>query len=194
MIKQQEFEETINRVKEMSDFRDEVELMTHELIEKNEDVLGLCLMLFSWNFANMRNMLKTFTIHKFREVLEEIEPTFKELENERFETSDFHNLSKKISFIFNKLNPLIQHTGTSKVMYFKNPNLFVMWDTGIRKKWEIKEVDAKTPEGYISFLNLMKKEFSHIEWKNKEISFARAIDIYNFVINQEKIKTKRNSP
>jgi len=185
MINQKEFEDKIEEFKKLGDFRDEVELMTHKLIEKNEDVLGLCLMLFSWNFANMRNMLKTFRIHKFKEVLEEIKSTFKELEKERFETSDIPKLSKKISFIFNKLNPLIQHTGTSKVMYFKNPNLFVMWDTAIRKRWGIKDRDAKTSEGYISFLNLMKKEFSHIKWESKGISFARAIDMYNFATKSQ---------
>lgn len=183
MVEQQEFDKNIEKFKALNDFRDEVETISKDLIERNEEVLGLCLMLFSWNFANMRNMLKTFSIHKFKEILKEINPIFKELQDERFETANFDNLSEEISFIFNKLNPLIQYTGTSKVMYFKNPNLFVMWDTAIRKKWGIKKFTA---QDYIDFLKLMQKEFKNLNWENKEVSFARAIDMYNYAMTQKK--------
>lgn len=192
MITQQEFDENVSNIKNLSDFRDEVEVMTKDLIDKNSELVGLCLMLFSWNFANMRQMLKTFSILKFREVLKEINPTFKKIKNERFETADFEKLRSDISFIYNKLCPLLQQTGTTKTMYFKNPNLFVMWDMSIRKFWKVPQTKS-TADDYINFLKLMQKEFSHITWQNKEISFARAIDMYNFVvtqkINKSKIKT-----
>ena len=75
-------------------------------------------------------------------------------------------------------------------MYFKNPGLFIMWDSGIRKLYKIPQTHT-TAEDYLNFLKLMKKEFSHIQWNDKNKSLAKAIDEYNFVITQEKIK-KRN--
>jgi len=34
----------------------------------------------------------------------------------------------------------------------------------------------------------MQKEFSHIKWSNKETSLARANDMYNYAVTQEKLE------
>jgi len=187
MITQGEFEEKVKEFGTLADFRDEIEGWCSELIGKNQELEGLCFMLFTWNFANMRRMLKTFSIKKFKEVLREINPIFAKLKKEKFEIADFDKLKDDVGFIYSKLLPLVQQTGTTKLMYFKNPNLFVMWDTKIRSKWKIKKVDS---ESYLAFLKLMQKEFFHIKWDNKSISLARAIDMYNYAVTQ-KVKDRK---
>ena len=116
-------------------------------------------------------------MNKFRKTISEINPIFEKLKNEKFETADFDKLREDIPFIYNKLNELVKQTDAAKIMYFKNPNLFVMWDTKIRKKWGIRQIRT-TAEDYINFLKLMKQNFSHIKWRNRKISLARAIDAY----------------
>jgi len=185
MITQEQFEEKLRKFDDLEDFRSEIEEWVCELLEKNQELEGLCLMLFTWNFANMRTMLKKFRLRKFEEVLKEIGPVFDMLKYEKFETADFDKLNKDISQVYNKLLPLVQQTGATKLMYFKNPNLFIMWDTKIRQEYKIKKSDA---ESYINFLKLMKTEFSHIKWDNKKMSLARAVDKYNYVVTQEKAR------
>ena len=192
MINQKEFEEEADKFSNLEDARSQVYDMAMNLIDKGFEIEAYLLILSTWNFAGFRYVLKIFDINKFKRAIEETNPIFEKLKDEKFETADFNKLREDISFIYNKFNPLVKQTGASKIMYFKNPNLFVMWDMNIRKMWKIPQ-NHTTSEDYIDFLKLMKKEFGHIDWRNKETSLARAIDLYNFVITQEKIRAKKNN-
>lgn len=193
MINQEEFEKEANKFNDLEDARADIYDMAMNLISNNFEVEAYILLLATWNFAGFRYFLTKFDMKKFKKIIDEINPIFDQLKNERFERADFDKLKENISFIYNKLNPLTKQTGASKIMYFKNPNLFVMWDMSIRKKWKIPQ-NHTTAEDYINFLELMQKEFSHINWADKEVSLARAIDMYNYVVTQEKIRRlKKNS-
>lgn len=64
-------------------------------------------------------------------------------------------------------------------MALKNPELFVMWDTEIRKIYKIS--NKATPADYLKFLRKMKEVFGYIKWRDKNTPIAKAIDEYNYV-------------
>ena len=187
MITQKEFEEKVNKFKELEDIRGNIEKGFLKLIEEKMDFEAYIFIYSTWNYANFRYVLTKLKYEEFEKVIKEINPIFDKLKEEKFETVDFDYLRESISFIYDRLKKLVGQTCATKIMYFKNQNLFIMWDTKIRKLYGFKKTDA---ENYLNFLKLMKKEFSHIQWENKEISFARAIDKYNFTITQEKVRIK----
>jgi len=187
MVNQKEFEEKIKKFKVFEDARDKLAPMFSNLIDKGFEIESYLLILSTWNFAGFRFVLRDFNITKFQKTIKEINPIFDKLKDKNFETADFDKLKKDITFIYNKVTKLVKQTGATKIMHFKNPNLFVMWDMGIRKLYKIPQTYT-TAEDYINFLKLMQKEFLNIKWKHKDMTFARAIDEYNFVITQEKIR------
>ena len=191
MISQKEFEEKIDKFLELESMRGSLEPMFLNLIDKNLDVEAYLLILSTWNFAGFRYVLTNFNLKKFKETIKEINPIFDKLKDERFETAEFDVLKKEISFIYNKLKELVKQTGATKIMHFKNPNLFVMWDMGIRKLYKIPQ-NHTTAEDYLNFLKKMQKEFSNIRWENQNRSLAKVIDEYNFVVTQEKIRQKNH--
>ena len=192
MITQEEFERKINRFPEFEFTRGSLENSFTTLINKGLEIEAYLLLLATWNFAGFRYVLKNFDLKKFKEAIKEINPVFDKLKEERFEDADFDKLKKDISFIYDKLKGLVKQTGATKIMYFKNPNLFIMWDMGIRKLYKFPQ-NHTTAEDYINFLKLMQKEFSNLKCENQNRSFAKAIDEYNFVITQERIREKKDA-
>lgn len=191
LVNQEEFESKIKNFDELEDARGQIAKMASNLIEKGFEVEAYLLILSTWNFAGFRYILTNFDLEKFKQIIAEVNPVFERLKNERFEIANFDKLKNDITFIYNKLNSIVKQTGTSKIMYFKNPNLFVMWDTKIREMYKIPQIKT-TAEMYIDFLKTMQKEFSHIKLKRDDISLARAVDMYNFVVTQQKIRS--NNP
>lgn len=188
MVTHQEFEEKISKFKELEDIRGNIEGGFLKLIEEGLDFEAYIFILSTWNYANFRFTLKKLKYEDFKKSISETNPVFEKLKSERFETADFDKIKEDISFIYERFRTLVGQTCATKLMYFKNQKLFVMWDTQIRKLYKFPKCSG---EDYIRFLELMRKTFSHINWReDKEISFARAIDKYNFAITQEKIRNK----
>ncbi len=191
MITQEEFEEKVHRFKELEDARGQIYDLAMRLINHGFELEAYLLILSTWNFAGFRYVLKEFDIDKFKKTIIDTNPAFRRLENEKFETADLDKLKEDISFIYNKLNSIVKQTGATKIMHFKNPNLFIMWDTNIRKKWKIPQTHT-TAEDYIEFLRKMQKNFLHIKWDNNNgMSLARAIDAYNFDVTQEEFRSRK---
>ncbi|GAJ21530.1 unnamed protein product, partial [marine sediment metagenome] len=101
-----------------------------------------------------------------------------------------------------RVRPKFGPVPASKLMHMAIPDLFVMWDTGIKEKYKIptyycsRYVNAKW---YTSFLKLMKVQINHaindfmgvkgldrqraiqqIKLKDNNLTLARIIDKYNF--------------
>lgn len=189
MVTQKEFEEKVSKFKELEDIRGNIEKGFLKLIGEKMDFEAYIFIYSTWNYANFRFVLTKLKYEDFEKTIKEINPVFEKLKEDKFETADFDKQKEDISFIYDKLKKLVGQTCATKIMYFKNQNLFIMWDTQIRKLYQIKEPDA---ENYIKFLKSMKNEFKHIIWQNNQISLARAIDMYNYVITQEKIRVNKN--
>ena len=139
------------------------------------------------------------------ERLRSSEKDFGNLREERFQIIDFEKdeISDSITTIYGKLDPL-EYLGSpttiSKTLHLLNPEIFVMWDSEIRKKYRHKNSRIRdNSEGYIEFLketqklvrdalNDRKKEVGkgldeiekEIRNKYKNITLAKIIDEYNY--------------
>src|SRR3989339_1459782 len=134
-MNQQEFEKKIEIFQKIEDARDQLWDRARLLIEKGFEIEAYILILATWNFARFRYFMKIFDLHRFHGVIEEISPIFKKLEGKRFERVDFTDktLISDIKHIYTRLKQIAEQTGATKIMALKNPRLFVMWDTEIRK-------------------------------------------------------------
>ncbi|RMF05490.1 hypothetical protein D6764_04575, partial [Candidatus Woesearchaeota archaeon] len=122
MITQKEFEQKVNRFKESEDSRRHIYDMAMNLIKRGLELEAYLLILSTWNFAGFRFVLTRFDMKKFKKTISEINPVFRKLEKEKFETANFDELREDISFIYDKLKELVKQTGATKIMYFKNPH------------------------------------------------------------------------
>lgn len=185
-VSQENFEKTVNKFKEIENTRSQFYALALNLLNQGYENEAYILILATWNFAGFRYILKEFNFKKFKEMMRKINPIFDSLKEENFKDSDFENsfLCKKIKEIYKKLKGLkgVKQTGATKIMHLKNPHLFVMWDTKIRKMYKIWNTE---PEDYILFLKKMKDEFKNIVWEGREQTFAKAIDEYNYVKSQQ---------
>ena len=182
MANQIEFEKTVAEFQKIEDARDQLWDRAKVLIDSGFEVEAYILILATWNFAGFRYVMKDFDLREFQKVINLINPIFKKLENTQFENIDFANnsVAPDIKYIYVQLKKIAKQTGASKIMALKNSRLFVMWDTEIRK---IYEIDNKSEaDDYIQFLSKMQKHIKDIKWTGKPTSFAKAIDEYNYVI------------
>src|SRR3989344_1890703 len=157
MANQIEFEKTVAEFQKIEDARDQLWDRAKVLIDSGFEVEAYILILATWNFAGFRYVMKDFDLREFQKVINLINPIFKKLENTQFENIDFANnsVAPDIKYIYVQLKKIAKQTGASKIMALKNSRLFVMWDTEIRK---IYEIDNKSEaDDYIQFLSKMQK-------------------------------------
>jgi len=185
IVKQSDFEDKIKKFALMEDARDDLWERARTLLVKGYEIEAYILILATWNFADFRYFLKNFNLKSFENTIKKLSPIFKKLENKSFQEVDFSDkkIRKDIKLVYGEFKKHVRQTGTSKVIALKNPNLFVMWDTGIRKLYHID--NKGSPDDYIEFLKKMKEEFKDIKWQNKNRPLAKVIDEYNYVLTQE---------
>lgn len=191
-IGQKEFKNTIKRFEKIEDARDQLWDRARNLLENGYEVEAYILILATWNFARFRYFMKTFDLDKFEKVIKKTSPIFKKLNGKKFETIDLNDriIRKNIKDIYRETKKVAEQTGASKIMALKNPKLFIMWDTEIRRIYKIDNYG--NPDDYIKFLIKMKGVFSKIRWSNKKRSFAKAIDEFNYV-TVDKIRSERKN-
>lgn len=177
---QSEFEEKIIEFQNIEPMRPQLYNMSLELIQSNYEVDAYLLVLSIWNNAYFRYVIKKFDLHRFRETINNINPIFARLNNKYLLRTELEEISFDIKEIYSQLKPLVKQTGASKIMHFKQPHLFVMWDTEIRSYYHISQKCAA--DDYLHFLKLMKDTFHHIEWTREDKTLAKAIDEYNYVV------------
>jgi len=180
-VKQIEFEKTIKKFQKIEDARDQLWDRAKILIKNGFEIEAYILILATWNFARFRYFMKNFDLREFHNVIKKINPIFKKFENKKFKSIDFADnlLISNIKFIYTQLKKIAEQTGASKIMALKNPNLFVMWDTEIRRMYKIN--NKGEADDYIQFLIKMHDYFKSIKWDSKVKPLAKAIDEYNYV-------------
>ena len=124
---------------------------------------------------------------KIKKVILNLKNEFKSLEKYNIENLEFNSRNiNKIRNIFNKFSKtVLKSTGTTKLMFGINPNLFVMWDKGICNKYGVYPNSA----GYIIFMKIMQKEIKEVLKKHnkkdliKETNrtLPKLIDEYNWI-------------
>lgn len=182
LITQEEFEQRIAEAQRLEPMRFQLYNMGLRLIQSEYSIEAYLLILATWNFARFRYLLRDFDLERFRQIINEIEPIFQRLNDQDFITADWNLLSTDIKEIYSKLKPIVEQTGTSKIIHFKQPKLFVMWDTAIRTHYQIPT--SCTADDYLNFLQMMKTNFGHLQWNlvGRGRTFAKAIDEYNFAL------------
>ncbi len=180
IVTQEQFDKKLEKVKDLEKFRFRVWDLSLNLI-KRHPIEGYLLLLFTWNFAYTRYYIKTFDLEKFNNTINKIKPLLRTIKNIDFKNLDLKNkiVKNNIIKIFNLLREDIKQTGATKVMALMKPDLFVMWDTAIRKMYHIN--NKATGEDYIKFLQRQKDTFNNIKWNKKNRTFAKAIDEFNFI-------------
>lgn len=179
-ISQQDFKKTtrqFDKIEQRSGFW----YRARNLLLADYEVEAYVLILATWNFAGFRYLVNDFNTNKFEAAVKKLNPVFDRLKGQTLQTVDLGDeaLAKDIKLIYRKLKGLVKQTGASKMMALKNPDLFVIWDTKIRKMYKID--NKADPDHYIQFLKKMKGLFSHIRWTDTKRPLAKAIDEYNYI-------------
>jgi hypothetical protein len=178
-ITQDEFESTIRNLP-VEPTRSQLYEIGLRMIRSDFEIEAYLLILATWNFAYFRYGLREFDLNRFRDTIMLVNPLFEALKPHSFETANFDLLADDIRSIYSQLKPFVKQTGASKIMHFKHPNLFVMWDKDIRSYYHVPT--ASSAQNYLDFLRLMRAKFGHLRWTGQDSTFARGIDLYNFAV------------
>lgn len=192
MITQAEFDATIADFDALEPTRSPLYGMGLKLLDVGYEIEAYLLILATWNFANFRYILTTFDLSAFRQSIETTAPIFQRLKQHIFQKANLDVLTEDIKAVYSQFKGLVGQTGAAKLLHFKHPALFIMWDTDIRKRFKIP--NKSSPDDYIAFLKKMKSEFGHITWTRQDRTLAKAIDEYNFVVAHRNKKEKGKSP
>lgn len=197
MITENKFKKAISQFKRLEK-RGSFYDMAVKLIDKSFEIEAYSLILATWNFANFRYAVKEFDINNFEKKIEKISAYFDKLNMQKFRTINFDRYSKEIKEIYTVLSSIdgIKYTGASKLMHLKNREIFIMWDGYIKGNksrkyynnleivkngdWEVKKY-GDGPESYLQFLQNMQNLFKNMPFDNKQKTFAKAIDEFNYV-------------
>lgn len=138
------------------------------------------IILATWNVSRFRFMVSNpQNLEDLKVAIKRSGPLFQSIKNRKFQTTNLDDIKNTITEIYSILSKVkgVEYTGASKVMHLLHRNLFIMWDTNIRKGYGF----STDVEDYFNFLKSMQKEVKNIEWKNKIKTLAKAIDEYNYV-------------
>jgi len=178
MIDQKEFNNNLEKFDELEN-RGSYYPMFLNMIEKGFETEAFLFILSTWNFATFRYAMKDFDLNNFKKIVKSLKPYFEKFDGQTIETIKLDNYEMDIKHIFETLSKIkgIQYTGASKLMHLTIPEVFIMWDTYIRRAGGFKKGDS---EDYFNFLKKMQQEFNGM-CNGKERTLAKCIDEYNYV-------------
>ena len=171
--------------------------MARNLLSRGYQTEGRLLLLFGWNSAYLAKLAGKFRLDNFEEAFVGCKPYFDKLRGESLQGMRLEDYEADIKYIYGTLSKVeeIKSTGASKLMCLENPNLFVMWDKGIRE--DVYKIKGKAQEeDYFHFLEIIKEKARHIVWtpqKCNNITLAKAIDEFNYIKAPEEQEKKRKA-
>ena len=179
-ISPQEFKKTVKQFVKIEE-RSGIWSRARNLLLAGYEAEAYVLLLATWNFAGFRYLVTDFNANKFEAAVKKLNPAFDRLKSQTLQNANLDDkaLAQDIKLIYRRLKALVKQTGASKLMALKNPALFVMWDTKIRKIYQIN--NSADPNDYLRFLKRMKQDFAHIKWTHASRPLAKAIDEYNYI-------------
>lgn len=150
MINQKDFEKTIKKF-DVLEARGDFYPLFLNLMKKGFEIEAFLLMLATWNFASFRYAIKEFDLANFKKTISLIKKRSRKLKGKSFRTINFSSFRKEIIGIFDPLYQIkgIKSTGIPKLMHLLNPQVFVMWDSYIRRHYGFRRGDAGD---YLDFL------------------------------------------
>jgi hypothetical protein len=160
-------------------------ILGNDWYEDVSTIKGILLLLYTWNYAPKET--KKLNFQKVGELLRNAKHDLKSLEKYSIETAD-DDAWGVIKRVFDQFRNVFGQTGASKALSLLNPELFVMWDTAIRKRlnkeliWGIK--NGERGEYYVIFLKSIQniiKEYRIAEKLPQNSVVAKKIDEYHYV-------------
>lgn len=148
-------------------------------------IKGILLLLYTWNFAARET--KKLNFENIGKVINKSENDLRKLEQTTIEDAD-KNTWPIIQNVFSNFRKLMGQTGASKALSLLNQELFVMWDTKIRKRLKKELIpgisNGEKVEHYVIFLKGIQRIINEYNLKEK-LPFgsivAKKIDEYNYV-------------
>jgi hypothetical protein len=154
--------------------RDIIYLVARKIISENPDseyhiLAGIEVLLLTWNavylqhqLEKVRRSLENDTLKAYRTVKSD----FESLKDKRLETVDLKDseIVNKIKSIFKAFasRQSIESTGASKAIHLINPDLFMMWDSEIKRNYHRLHPSYQirsefTNECYVEFMRTMQE-------------------------------------
>lgn len=152
------------------------------------EIEAFLLVLSTWNIGRFKFVASSFELEKFKRTVENLNPLFQKFSDLDFRTISFDKYKRDVKKIFVALSDIkgVEKTGASKVMHLKVPEVFVMWDTYIRKFYGFDKGDA---DDYFDFLEKMQKLFKNAKVPSDR-TLAKYIDEHNYKTITEPILKK----
>ncbi len=149
-------------------------------------IKGILLLLYTWNFPAKET--KKLDFQNVRKIINNTKDDLKSLEKYSIRTAD-KGAWEKIEHVFDKFKNLFGQTGASKALSLLNPELFVMWDTEIRRQLKKRKLilgimNGEKGEYYVIFLKGIQKiieEYRIPENLPQNSVIAKKVDEYNYV-------------
>jgi hypothetical protein len=179
MITLQELEEGCRKYKEYEGREGFYDIALE--ITDDHPLQASIVILATWNSSRFRpTMSNPQNIRNLKDAIEKCKPLFDSIKDKEIQTVNLDEIKDTIKDIYSMLSKVqgIEYTGGSKVMHLINRKLFVMWDSFIRKGYDIKTTEA---EDYFNFLKMIQNEIKDIEWDNTQKTLTKAVDEYNYV-------------
>jgi len=155
---------------------------------QRETIQGVLLLLYTWNFAAQKT--KALNYDNVGGLLKDNKELLRKLEKRSIQDDEitWENIKEDIEKVFDSFKTLFGQTGASKALSLLNPNLFVMWDTNIRKELNKELIpkinNGKSSKHYITYLEGIRKiidEYNIATNLPPGSIVAKKIDEYNYV-------------
>lgn len=160
-------------------------ILGNDWYEDVNTIKGILLLLYTWNYAPKET--KKLNFQKVGELLRNAKHDLKFLEKYSITTAD-DGAWGVIKRVFDQFRSVFGQTGASKALSLLNPELFVMWDTAIRKCLNKKLIrgirNGERSEYYVIFLKGIQniiKEHRIAEKLPQNSVVAKKIDEYHYV-------------
>jgi len=147
-----------------------------------------------WNVAGFRflsNEEYRETLDKLKETIDEGKLEFRSLKGKDFRTFDFKEIEKLIKKIYSELSKIegVKYTGASKVMHLLNRDLFLMWDSDMRKEYGYPKANE---DNYLHYLKKMQDKVKNMELIMPNKTLPKIIDEFNFTeISFQRLKERK---
>ncbi len=165
--------------------------------EDKDTIKGVLLLLYTWNFAAKKT--KKLNFQNLSELMHNTKNDLRFLEKYSIRTVD-HDAWGVIKKIFDQFRILLGQTGASKALSLLNPELFVIWDTAIRKRLNIELIhgimNGESGEHYVIFLKGIQniiEEYRIADKLSQNSIVAKKIDDYHYVRIVMNTKVRRRN-
>lgn len=130
---------------------------------EEDPVAGISFLLSTWNarWSGRREFFGKLP-EQVKQALDESKDDLNKLNQQMLEEVNWDKNKNEIIRVFEffEKQPAIKTTGASKALHLLKPNLFVMWDGKIRKKYQVRTYSFKANGAkYLEFMKKMSRNY-----------------------------------